>query len=107
LQSGFLLRSIEICLLGRKGLAMSEDNAKKEIEKLLRDISKLPVAQREKVLLFVEQTKKTQGDIRESMKILQDSIDKIRGAIKYLLFDLEATRRENTYFKGLLEKEGE
>lgn len=34
---------------------------------------------------------------------IQDSVDDLRLCMKYLLFDLDATRRENTYYKRLLE----
>jgi len=36
---------------------------------------------------------------------LQESIDFLRLSIKYLLFDLEATRRENTYLRKMLEEQ--
>jgi len=35
---------------------------------------------------------------------LQESIDFLRLGIKYLLFDLEATRRENGYLRKMLEQ---
>lgn len=34
---------------------------------------------------------------------LQESLDQLRVQIKYLLFDVEATRRENRYLRQLLE----
>ena len=34
---------------------------------------------------------------------LQESLDYLRLSIKYLVFDLEATRRENQYLRKLLE----
>ena len=36
---------------------------------------------------------------------LQESIDFLRLGIKYLLFDLEATRRENSYLRKMLERD--
>ena len=35
---------------------------------------------------------------------MQESIDFLRLGIKYLLFDLEATRRENGYLRKMLEQ---
>ena len=35
---------------------------------------------------------------------LQESIDFLRLSIKYILFDLEATRRENQYLRKMLEE---
>ena len=37
---------------------------------------------------------------------LQDSLDYLRLSVKYLVFDLEATRRENKYLRGLLDEHG-
>ncbi len=34
---------------------------------------------------------------------LQESINNLRICVKYLMFDLDATRRENIYYKKLLE----
>ena len=40
--------------------------------------------------------------IRREMASLEDSLDHIRLAVKYLVFDLEATKRENRLLRGLL-----
>ncbi len=42
-----------------------------------------------------------QGMWRE-MASLEEGLDHIRLAVKYLLFDLEATKRENRLLRGLL-----
>jgi len=34
---------------------------------------------------------------------VSDSLDQLRLQVKYLIFDLEATRRENRYLRGMLE----
>jgi hypothetical protein len=41
--------------------------------------------------------------VRQEMAILEDSLDRLRLAIKYLVFDLEATKRENQVLRQLLE----
>jgi hypothetical protein len=35
---------------------------------------------------------------------LQDSLDFLRLSVKYLIFDLEATRRENAYLRKMVEQ---
>ena len=40
---------------------------------------------------------------KKNLKRLQDSVDNLRICVKYLMFDLDATRRENMYYKKLLE----
>jgi len=36
---------------------------------------------------------------------LQESLDYLRLSVKYLVFDLEATRRENEYLRKLIEQQ--
>ena len=45
--------------------------------------------------------------IRASVTELQESLDYLRLSVKYLVFDLEATRRENTCLKNLLDHKDE
>jgi len=40
--------------------------------------------------------------MKREMASLEDSLDHVRLAVKYLLFDLEATKRENVVLKELL-----
>ncbi len=35
---------------------------------------------------------------------IQDSLEYLRISVKYILFDLEATRRENRYLREILDK---
>jgi hypothetical protein len=35
---------------------------------------------------------------------LQEALDYLRLSVKYLVFDLEATRRENTYLRRIIEQ---
>ena len=38
--------------------------------------------------------------------MLQDTLDSLRLNVKYLLFDLEATKKENTALRKKLEEQG-
>ncbi len=42
--------------------------------------------------------------LEKSVNSLQESLDYLRICIKYQLFDLEATRRENIYLRKMLEE---
>ena len=44
------------------------------------------------------------SEIEESVSKLQDSLDFLRLSVKYMVFDLEATRRENVYLRKLVEQ---
>ena len=73
---------------------MDEAALKKSIVDLASTITTFPVADQRA------------GGIYESHTApsgLEDSLDYLRLQIKYLLFDLEATRRENRYLRQLLE----
>jgi len=42
--------------------------------------------------------------LRQTVSSLQESLDYLRLSIKYLVFDLEATRRENGYLRKMLKR---
>ena len=41
--------------------------------------------------------------MKKTIVELQESLDHLRLSVKYLVFDLEATRRENKYLRNMLE----
>jgi hypothetical protein len=44
----------------------------------------------------------SQKELQTSVDCLRESLDYLRVCIKYLLLDIEATRRENDYLRKLL-----
>lgn len=42
--------------------------------------------------------------VQHSMSELQEALDYLRLSVKYLVFDLEATRRENAYLRRMIEQ---
>lgn len=44
-------------------------------------------------------------DVQKSLSVTQETLDFLRLSIKYMVFDLEATRRENAYLRKLLDEE--
>lgn len=42
--------------------------------------------------------------LQTSVNELQDALDYLRLSVKYLVFDLEATRRENAYLRRMIEQ---
>ena len=52
----------------------------------------------------VESTQGRRDRLNESVAEMQESLDFLRLSVKYLVFDLEATRRENTYLRRLLDQ---
>lgn len=43
--------------------------------------------------------------LQQAVTSLQDSLDYLRLMVKYLVFDLEATRRENAHLRKMLEED--
>lgn len=84
---------------------MDEATFQNRLSELISEIESLPDGERDKLRSLAAETKKRHEDIRKTVNSLHDSIDCLRLSIKYLLFDLEATRRENEYLRKMLEQE--
>ncbi len=81
---------------------MDEAAFEKKMNELVEEIKGLPDPQRKELITLVRNTGKTHNKLRKSMDQLQESLDYLRVCVKYLLFDLDATRRENENLKKLL-----
>lgn len=86
---------------------MDENSFQRKLAELVQEISTMPEGKRVKLTAYAEATKQRQAKLKQTVAGLQDSIDYLRLSIKYLLFDLEATRRENSYLRKMLEEEPE
>jgi nitric oxide reductase activation protein len=84
---------------------MNEQQFQRKLAELVSEIGTLPPSEREKLQMLAEETKKRHKELRETVSSLQESIDFLRLSIKYILFDLEATRRENSYLRKMLEEQ--
>lgn len=84
---------------------MNENDFQAKLGALMNEISTLPKAEREKLEQLAEQTKQRHGKLKKTVGELQESLDYLRLSIKYLVFDLEATRRENGYLRKMLEEQ--
>lgn len=82
---------------------MNEETFQRKLAELIAEIGTLPAGERDKLEMLAEQTRERHRQLKETVNTLQESIDFVRLSIKYLVFDLEATRRENTQLRKLLE----
>ena len=85
---------------------MNEETFQRKLTELVAEIGTLPDADRERLVTLAEQTKERHQQLKQTVSQLQESIDFLRLSIKYMLFDLEATRRENTQLRKMLEEDG-
>jgi len=82
---------------------MDEQAFQNKLAELMNEISTLPASERQKLEQLAAQTRQRHSKLRKSVTDLQESLDYLRLSIKYLMFDLEATRRENSYLRRMLE----
>lgn len=84
---------------------MDEAAFQQKLRELVNQIETLPAGERERLRAMAEETKARHADIKRSVTAMQENIDFLRLWIKYMLFDLEATRRENAYLRKMLEQD--
>jgi len=82
---------------------MDEAAFENKLDELVKEIGSVPEPQRTKLVTMVKQTGNCHKRLRKSVGSLQESLDYLRVSVKYLLFDLESTRRENACLRKLLE----
>lgn len=81
---------------------MNERDFQNKLTELLGEIGEMPAGEREKLEQLASETKDRHDKMKKTMRELQESLDYLRLSVKYLVFDLEATRRENDYLRGLV-----
>lgn len=84
---------------------MDEQKFQTKLAELMGEISTLPKGEREKLTALAQKTQHRHDKLKKTVGDLQDSLDYLRLSIKYLVFDLEATRRENRYLRQMLEEQ--
>jgi hypothetical protein len=83
---------------------MNEQDFQTKLAELMGEISTLPPAERRKLEQLATETRVRHERLRQTVGNLQESLDYLRLSIKYLVFDLEATRRENGYLRKMLDE---
>jgi uncharacterized membrane protein len=82
---------------------MDENTFQRKLAEMIAEIGTLPAADRDKLELLAKQTHERHQQLKATVASIQESIDFVRLSIKYLLFDLEATRRENAQLRNMLD----
>ena len=83
---------------------MNENDFQTKLAELMGEISTLPPTERKKLEQMADETRARHERLQKTVSGLQESLDYLRLSIKYLVFDLEATRRENGYLRKMLEE---
>lgn len=84
---------------------MDEKTFQTKLASLMGEINTLPEGERKKLANLAQQTSERHSKMKKTMGELQESLDYLRLSIKYLVFDLEATRRENQYLRDMINKQ--
>lgn len=82
--------------------AMDERVFQDEFSTLLERISGLPARERALLVRMTDDHVTQQRDLEQALAGLEGSLDYLRLCMNYLVFDLEATRRENRCLRRLL-----
>ena len=84
---------------------MDEDTFNKRLRELISEIANLPADKQKQLAPLVEETKSRHDKIKENMDKVTKSLGDLRICLKYLLFDLEATRRERDRLKSIVDNQ--
>jgi ATP phosphoribosyltransferase regulatory subunit HisZ len=83
---------------------MDEAKFENKLNELVKEFGANSNPQTEKLADLAKQARESHDQLKKSINNLQEVLDYLRVCIKYQAFDLEATRRENTYLKKILEE---
>ena len=76
-----------------------------DLEQLGAAIERLPVEQRQTLQPIFARVLESTRRRRRILNLVQDALSQLRLDMKYLVFDLEATRRERDEFQRKLEEQ--
>ncbi|MEM1070091.1 MAG: transcriptional regulator [Planctomycetota bacterium] len=83
-----------------------QDETPVELKELARTIDALPARYRDAVTPALHRVVECSTRRRRILNLVQEALSQLRLDMKYLIFDLEATRRERDQYKEMLEKDG-
>ena len=83
---------------------MDETSLHNKLNELVKEFGEAVDPQHKKLAELAKQAQANHKKLEKSINNLQELLDYLRVCIKYQVFDLEATRRENKYLRKLLEE---
>lgn len=86
---------------------MNEQDFQQKLAELIGQIDGLPENQRAPLTELARETRERHERMKKTVADLQESLDYLRLSVKYLVFDLEATRRENEYLRKLIDSQAQ
>lgn len=83
---------------------IDETKLEVKLNELVKEVGGVADPQNMKLVMLAKHARNNHKKLEKSVNSLQESLDYLRVCIKYQLFDLEATRRENKYLRNMLEE---
>lgn len=87
--------------------AASTDQLPTDLTRLVAEVGGLPEPQRRQLEPLIERVVESTKRRRRILTLVQDALSQLRLDMKYLMFDLEATRRERDEYLEKLQEYGE
>ncbi|WP_146462435.1 transcriptional regulator [Rubripirellula tenax] len=84
----------------------TSDDTPIELQEMAKAIASLPERYRDVVAPAMQRVVECSTRRRRILNLVQEALSQLRLDMKYLIFDLEATRRERDQYKEMLEKDG-
>ncbi len=82
------------------------DETPVELQEMAQAIDALPAHYRDAVVPALTRVIECSTRRRRILNLVQEALSQLRLDMKYLIFDLEATRRERDQYKEMLEQDG-
>lgn len=86
--------------------AKLNDETPIELQEMAKAIDALPARYRDAVAPALARVVECSTRRRRILNLVQEALSQLRLDMKYLIFDLEATRRERDQYKEKLEQDG-
>jgi hypothetical protein len=81
---------------------VDESALREKVGQLLSEVHQFPEREPSGTVGVEQAQGVRRSDVKREMAAIEDSLDQVRLAVKYLVFDLEATKRENRLLRDLL-----
>ena len=82
---------------------MDEAKLVDELNELVKQFGGASDPTSRRLTMLAKQAEDNQKELQQKVDCLRESLDYLRVCIKYMLLDIEATRRENEYLRKLLQ----
>ena len=81
---------------------MNEETINKKLQELINEIASLPISKQKPLAPLVKKTKANHANIKENFNKITELLGNLRICLQYLLFDIEATKRERDKLRAQL-----